>query len=75
METRKRQVDNDFQGQFGEEFAMEVETVYNEDTTENEDMVENEVESVAAEIVNVEEVNNNVIESVDNTRHNLNDEY
>ena len=38
-------------------------------------MVENEVESVAEEIVNVVEVNNNVIESVDDTRHNLNDEH
>ena len=35
-------------------------------------MVENEVESVAEEIVNVEEVNNNVIDSVDVTRQNLN---
>ena len=38
-------------------------------------MVENEIESIAEEIVNVEEVNNNVIESVDDTRHNLNDEH
>ena len=38
-------------------------------------MVENELESVAEEIVNVEEVNNNVIDSVDDTRHNLNDEH
>ena len=38
-------------------------------------MVENEVESVAEEIVNVEEVNNNVINSVDDTRHNLNNEH
>ena len=38
-------------------------------------MVENEVESVAQEIANVDEVNNNVIGSVDNTRHNLNDEH
>ena len=38
-------------------------------------MVENEVESVAEEIANVEEVNNNVIDSVDDTRHNLNDEH
>ena len=36
-------------------------------------MVENEVESVTEEIVNVEKVNNNVIDSVDHTRHNLND--
>ena len=42
---------------------------------ENEDMVENEVESVTEEIVNVEKVNNNVIDSVDDTRHNLNDEH
>ena len=48
---------------------MEVETVENEDTTENE------VESVAEEIVSVEEVNNNVIDSVDGTRHTLNDEH
>ena len=54
---------------------MEVETVENEDTAENEDMVESEVESVAEEIINVEEVNNNVIDSVDDAGHNLNDEY
>ena len=41
----------------------------------NEAMVENEVESVAEEIVNVEEVNNNVTDSVDETRHTLNDEH
>ena len=40
----------------------------------NEDMVENEAESVVEEFVNVEEVNNNVIES-DDTRDNLNDEH
>ena len=45
------------------------------DTTENEDMVENEVESIAEEIVNIEEVNNNFINSVDDRRHNLNDEF
>ena len=38
-------------------------------------MVENEIESVAEEIVNVEEVNNNVKDSVDGTSHNLNDEH
>ena len=38
-------------------------------------MVENEVESVVEEIVNAEEVNNNVIEGVDDTRHNLNGEH
>ena len=47
---------------------MEVETVENEDTAENEAMVENEVESVAEEIVNVKEVNNNVIDSVEMTQ-------
>ena len=51
-----------------------METTKNEDSAENEDMVENEVESVAEEIVNVEKVNNNVIESVDDTRDNMNDE-
>ena len=35
-------------------------------------MAENEAESVAEEIMNVEKVNNNVIVSVDDTRHNLN---
>ena len=52
-------------------------TVENEDTVENEnkDMVENEGESVVEEILDVEEVNNNVIESVDDARHNLNDEH
>ena len=34
---------------------------------ENEDMVENETESVAEEIVNVEEVNNTITDSVDDT--------
>ena len=38
-------------------------------------MAENEVESVAEEIVNEEEVNNNVIDSVDDTRDTLNDEH
>ena len=38
-------------------------------------MVENEVESAAEEIVNVEEANNNVIGSVDDTSHNLNHEH
>ena len=38
-------------------------------------MVENEVESVVEEIVNVEEVNNNVIENVDDTSYDLNDEH
>ena len=54
---------------------MEVETVEKEDIAENKDMVENEIESVAEEIVNIEEVNNNIIDSVDDTRHNLNDEH
>ena len=57
------------QGAFGEDAATEVETVENEDTAENE------VGSIAEEIVNVEEVNNNVIESVDGTRRTLNDEH
>ena len=61
-----------FRVNFVEDAATEVETVENKDTAENEDMVENEVESVAEEIVNVEEVNNNVIDSVDVTRQNLN---
>ena len=75
LETIKRQVEDKFQGQFSEDDAMEVETVESGDTAGNEDMVDNEVESVAEEIVNVEEVNNNVIDSVDDTRHNLNDEH
>ena len=75
LETIKRQVEDEFQGEFGEDAATEVETVENEDTTENKDMVKNEAESVAEETVNVEEVNNNVIDSVGDTRHNLNDEY
>ena len=73
METIKRQVEDEFHGEFGEDAATEVETVENEDKAENEDMVDNEVESVIEEIVNVEEVNNNVIDSVDDTKHNLND--
>ena len=75
METIKRQVEDEFQGELGEDVAMELETVENKYTTENEDMVENEVEAVAEEIVNVEEVNNHVIDSVDDTKHNLNDEH
>ena len=75
METIKRQVEDEFWGEFGEDAATEVETVENEDTAENEDMAENKTESVAEQIVNVEEVNNNVIDSVDETRHNLNDEH
>ena len=69
METIKRQVEDEFQGQFSEDAATGVETV------ENEDMVDDEAESVAEEIVNIEEVNNNVIDSVDDTGHNLNDEH
>ena len=72
MEAIKRQVEDEFQGEFG---ATEVETVENEDTAENEAMVENAVESVAEEIVNVEEMNNNVTDSVDGTRYTLNDEH
>ena len=75
METIKRQVEDEFWVEFGEDAATEVETVENEDTAENEDMAENKTESVAEQIVNVEEVNNNVIDSVDETRHNLNDEH
>ena len=75
MKTIKRQVEDEFQGELGEDVAMELETVENKYITENEDMVENEVEVVAEEIINVEEVNNNVIDSVDDTKHNLNDEH
>ena len=75
METIKRQVEDEFQCELDEDVATELETVENKYTTENEDMVENEVEAVAEEIVNVEEVNNNVIDSVDDTKHNLNDEH
>ena len=38
-------------------------------------MEENEIESVAEEIVSVEEVNNNVIDSADDKRDNLKDEH
>ena len=48
MEIIKRQAEDEFQSEFGEGAATEVEIV------ENEDMAENEVESVAEEIVNVE---------------------
>ena len=75
MEAIKRQVKDEFQGQYAEDAATEVETVENKDTAENEAMVENEVESVAEEIMNVEEVNNNVIDSVDDKRHTLNDKH
>ena len=36
--TIRRQVEDEFQGEFGEDAAIEVETVENEDTAENEDM-------------------------------------
>ena len=75
MESIKRQVGDEFQGEFGEDAAAEVEAVENEDTAKNEDMVQNEVKSFAEEIGNVEKVNNNVIDSVDDTRHNVNDEH
>ena len=75
LEAIKRQAEGEFQGEFGEDAATEVQTVENEDMAENEGMVENENESVAEEIVNVEEVNNNVIDSVDDKRHTLNDEH
>ena len=75
MEIIKRQVEDEFQDEFGEDVATEVETVENEDTAFNEDMGKNATEPVAEEIVNVEEVNNNVIDSVYDTRHNLNDEH
>ena len=75
LETIKRQVEDEFQSEFGKDSVMEVEAVENEDIAENKDMVQNEAESVAEEIVNVEEVNNNVKDSADDTRHNLNDEH
>ena len=75
MEATKRQVEGEFQCEFGEDTATVVETVENEDTAENEAMVENEVEPVAKESVNIEEVNNNVIDSVDDTRNTVNDEH
>ena len=45
-EPIKRQVEDEFQGEFGEYAATEIETVENEDTAETEDMVENEVDLV-----------------------------
>ena len=75
METINKQVEDEFQGESGEDAATEAETVKNKDTAENEDMVENEVESVAEEIVNIEEVNDQFIGSAEDTRHNLNDEH
>ena len=62
METINKQVEDEFQGESGEDAATEVETVKNKDTAENEDMVQNEVESVAEEIVNIEEVNDKFID-------------
>ena len=72
LETIRRQVEDDFQREFDEDAATEVETVENEDTAENEDMIENEVESATEEIVYVEEVNNKVIDNADDTRQNSN---
>ena len=75
LETIKRQVEDEFQGEFGEDVATEVETVENEDTEENEAIIENEVKSFAEQIANVEEVNNNIIDRVDDQRHTLNDKH
>ena len=55
LETIKRQVEDEYQGEFVEDAATEVGTVENEDTAKNE------IESVVEEIVNVEEVKNNVM--------------
>ena len=66
METINKQVEDEFQGESGEDAATEVETVKNEDTAENE---------VAEEIVNIEEVNDKFIDCAEDTRHNLNDEH
>ena len=52
LEAITRQLEDEFQGEFGENAATEVETVEDEDTADNDDMVENEIESVAKEIVN-----------------------
>ena len=38
-------------------------------------MLDNEVESVAEEIMNIEEVNDKFIDSAEDKRHNLNDEH
>ena len=75
LKTIKRQVEDEFQSEFGENDATEIEAVENEDTTESEEMVKNKVELVAQKIVNVEKVNNNVVDGVDDTSHNLNDEH
>ena len=74
LKNIKRQVKDNFQGVFGEDVATEVEKVENKDTTDNEDMIENEVESVSGEIVSVEEVNSNTIDSGNVKNHYLNDE-
>ena len=66
METINKQVEDEFQGESGEDAATEVETVKNKDTAENE---------VAEEIVNIEEVNDKFIDCAEDTRHNLNDEH
>ena len=42
LEIIKRQVEDEFQGEFGEDAAIEVKTVENENTAENENMVVNE---------------------------------
>ena len=47
MKTIKRQVEDEFQSEFGENDATEIEAVENEDTTESEEMVKNKVELVA----------------------------
>ena len=47
LKTIKRQVEDEFQSEFGEDDATEIETVENEDTTESEEMVKNKVELVA----------------------------
>ena len=75
METINKQVEDEFHGESGEDAATEVETVKNKDTAENKDMLDNEVESVAEEIMNIEEVNDKFIDSAEDKRHNLNDEH
>ena len=75
LEAIKRQVEDGFQGEFGEDDPTEVEKVENEDTAESKTIVENEVESVAEEIVNEGEVITNVTDRVDDARHTLIDEH
>ena len=75
LEIIEKQVEDEFQGELGEDAATEVETAENEDRQRMKIQQRMKLRQTAGEIVNIEEVSNNVIDSVDDRRHNLNDEH